>query len=102
MHFAKLQLPILDIVNFFTMLATNGSGFVRRCGSTGLVGGFAALCIYKKHLERRPGTSGLTPFEVLFVAGSALTDANEHIQNVNTRLINISVLSSTDNPPKLL
>ena len=26
------------------MLATNGSGVVRRCGSTGLVGGPAALC----------------------------------------------------------
>ena len=34
----------LNTVNLFTMLATNGSGFVRRCGSTDLVGGHAALC----------------------------------------------------------
>ena len=37
-------LLIVNIVNFFTKLATNGSGFVRRCRSTGLVGGPAALC----------------------------------------------------------
>ena len=39
-------LPVLltlNIANFFTMLATNGSGFVRRCRSTDLVGGPAAL-----------------------------------------------------------